>query len=119
VLGRLGTAGTRRTTQHDVLPMAWTEQHQTERPALYGLSNMDSSGLLIRGFGVRVPGGAPLLTWAFPHVEEALKIVLGPREIEGRSSVAVTHQLAALAVRGMAAAVRSAASRASRGETLV
>jgi hypothetical protein len=24
-----------------------------------------SSGLLIRGFGVQVPGGAPVLTWGF------------------------------------------------------
>ena len=28
-------------------------------------SNTLSSGLLIRGFGVRVPGGAPVLTWGF------------------------------------------------------
>ena len=27
--------------------------------------NEQSSGLLIRGFGVRVPGGAPVLTWGF------------------------------------------------------
>jgi hypothetical protein len=27
-----------------------------------------SSPLLIRGFGVRVPGGAPVLTWAISHV---------------------------------------------------
>jgi hypothetical protein len=27
--------------------------------------NEHSSGLLIRGFGVRVPGGAPVLTWCF------------------------------------------------------
>jgi hypothetical protein len=26
-----------------------------------------SSGLLIRGFGVRVPGGAPVLTWVYTH----------------------------------------------------
>jgi hypothetical protein len=24
-----------------------------------------ASGLLIRGFGVQVPGGAPVLTWGF------------------------------------------------------
>jgi hypothetical protein len=27
--------------------------------------NEQSSGLLIRGFGVQVPGGAPVLTWGF------------------------------------------------------
>src|SRR6266700_1128413 len=26
---------------------------------------MQNRGLLIRGFGVRVPGGAPVLTWGF------------------------------------------------------
>jgi hypothetical protein len=49
-----------------------------------------SSGLLIRGFGVRVPGGAPVLTWGFttpglffvcpvcPHVGSVLARELGP-----------------------------------------
>jgi hypothetical protein len=32
-----------------------------------GLSNC-CSGLLIRGFGVQVPGGAPVLTWRFYHI---------------------------------------------------
>jgi hypothetical protein len=49
VLGRHGTTGTIRTTQHDVVATAWTDQHQTERPAPCGLSNIDGSGLLIRG----------------------------------------------------------------------
>jgi hypothetical protein len=35
---------------------------QVERP------ERPSSPLLIRGFGVRVPGGAPVLTWAISHV---------------------------------------------------
>ena len=34
-----------------------------------------SSPLLIRGFGVRVPGGAPVLTWAIPKFR---KLAYGP-----------------------------------------
>jgi hypothetical protein len=37
---------------------------QVERP------ERPSSPLLIRGFGVRVPGGAPVLTWAISHIHE-------------------------------------------------
>ena len=38
-----------------------------QRPARVdagGRAETQNSGLLIRGFGVRVPGGAPVLTWA-------------------------------------------------------
>src|SRR5215475_10976824 len=37
--------------------------HPTGRTISNGL-NTDRARLLIRGFGVRVPGGAPVLTWA-------------------------------------------------------
>jgi len=40
------------------------------RPALTGIESADlipEQRLLIRGFGVRVPGGAPILTWGYTH----------------------------------------------------
>jgi hypothetical protein len=37
-----------------------------------------SSGLLIRGFGVRVPGGAPVLTWCYTRSGSLVKAVSGP-----------------------------------------
>src|SRR5256885_658428 len=73
--------------------------------------------LLIRGFGVRVPGGAPVLTWAFFCFGWTLAVFSGPWETKGRPSVPVASPCRA--VRGTMAAVRSAASRARRGETLV
>src|SRR5207244_3618954 len=36
-----------------------------------------SSGLLIRGFGGRVPGGAPVLTWGYTYLRSPEKAVLG------------------------------------------
>jgi hypothetical protein len=53
---RTGTAAVRRPVQ-------------TARPGIVRYRSTSkielSSGLLIRGFGVRVPGGAPVLTWGF------------------------------------------------------
>jgi hypothetical protein len=37
-----------------------------------------SSGLLIRGFGVQVPGGAPVLTWCFMNHRSSLRARLHP-----------------------------------------
>jgi hypothetical protein len=44
----------------------WAES-RTKRHgrALSGSSRTQNSGLLICGFGVQVPGGAPILTWGF------------------------------------------------------
>src|SRR6266536_1778520 len=44
-----------------------------------------NSRLLIRGFGVRVPGGAPVLSWAFFRLEDRPVAVFGPgaREVLG------------------------------------
>jgi hypothetical protein len=36
-----------------------------------------SSGLLIRGFGVRVPGGAPGLTWGYSYPRSLFLILCG------------------------------------------
>ena len=60
------TSGTRSAA-----PMRATGQNGSSRHvlALFDSSsrriNEQSSGLLIRGFGVQVPGGAPGLTWGF------------------------------------------------------
>ena len=40
--------------------------------------NEQSSGLLIRGFGVQVPGGAPVLTWGFRLQVVLLSELVGP-----------------------------------------
>jgi hypothetical protein len=46
-------------------------------------SNTLSSGLLIRGLGVRVPGGAPVLTWGYARLgipcEGRFRPVFAPR----------------------------------------
>jgi hypothetical protein len=44
-----------------------TAESRTERhgPAFSGTRRTQNSGLLICGFGVRVPGGAPILNWGF------------------------------------------------------
>jgi len=51
------------------LPAAGQNGSSGHVPALFdsssGRINEQSSGLLIRGFGVQVPGGAPGLTWGF------------------------------------------------------
>ena len=44
-----------------------------------------SSGLLIRGFGVQVPGGAPVLTWGFTTPGHFFASVLSPWLLRGRS----------------------------------
>jgi hypothetical protein len=38
-----------------------------DKPARPGITRLrpDAKQLLIRGFGVQVPGGAPVLTWGF------------------------------------------------------
>src|SRR5277367_1727166 len=36
--------------------------------------NEQSSGLLIRGFGVQVPGGAPVLTWGFIKTRSSFRV---------------------------------------------
>jgi hypothetical protein len=41
-------------------------------------ANEQSSGLLIRGFGVQVPGGAPVLTWGFRLQVVLLSELVGP-----------------------------------------
>jgi hypothetical protein len=52
-----------------------------------------ASGLLICGFGVQVPGGAPVLTWAFsiasgvPSVR--FGVVFGPWVLDGCSDVVI------------------------------
>jgi hypothetical protein len=43
------------------IPETFVQAERSVRP---------SSPLLIRGFGVRVPGGAPVLTWAISHFRE-------------------------------------------------
>jgi hypothetical protein len=59
-----------------------------------------SSGLLIRGFGVRVPGGAPVLTWGFTapgcflcvrfvHMLDPCSLVSHDRVVAGLSKTAV------------------------------
>jgi len=47
--------------------------------------------LLIRGFGVRVPGGAPVLTWAIFQI----------REVDLRSGLHLGLQLAELEKRNL------------------
>ena len=59
--GLYGRTDTTWTSQHDVVPTARMNLHQMEPPLSCGQSNMDGGGLLIRGFGVRVPGGAQLI----------------------------------------------------------
>jgi hypothetical protein len=44
-----------------------------------------SSGLLIRGFGVQVPGGAPVLTWGFTAPGHFFGSVLSPWLLRGCS----------------------------------
>jgi hypothetical protein len=44
---------------------SWTKRH---RQALPGSRRTRNSALLIRGFGVQVPGGAPDLTWCFYYL---------------------------------------------------
>ena len=48
--------------------------------------NEQSSGLLIRGFGVQVPGGAPILTWGFT-LQVVLLSELGPWWVQCGTSV--------------------------------
>jgi len=43
-----------------------------------GKKNECRSGLLICGFGVRVPGGAPVLTWDYTHSGPLVKAVFPP-----------------------------------------
>ena len=44
----------------------WAESRtKRHRQALSGIRRTQNRGLLIRGFGVQVPGGAPVLTWYF------------------------------------------------------
>ncbi len=54
----------------------WAESRaKRHRRALSGSRRTRNSGLLIRGFGVRVPGGAPVLTWGFCY---PFTLVYGP-----------------------------------------
>jgi hypothetical protein len=39
--------------------------------------NEQNSGLLIRGFGVQVPGGAPVMTWGFTRSSPATLVSPG------------------------------------------
>src|SRR6266516_3903575 len=74
------------------------------------------SGLLIRGFGVRVPGGAPALTWAFFLREDRPVAFLGP----GASEVLVAPLAPFGTVRrGTTWIAASAAARATSGNTEV
>jgi hypothetical protein len=55
-----------------------------------------SSPLLIRGFGVRVPGGAPVVTWAISHIHEVdlwsgLQLGLQLAEVENWNLIPVMH----------------------------
>ncbi len=56
-------------TVGDFRPCSYADSVGREVPARRASSssriNEQSSGLLIRGFGVQVPGGAPVLTWGF------------------------------------------------------
>ncbi len=55
-------------------------------------SNTCCSGLLIRGFGVQVPGGAPDLTWGYPRSAWSLRAcfvsMFAPRLLVSRDPVA-------------------------------
>jgi hypothetical protein len=59
-----------------------TKRH---RQALSGSRRTQNSGLLIRGFGVQVPGGAPVLTWCFYRpftlVDGRFRAVVAPRSL--------------------------------------
>jgi hypothetical protein len=48
-----------------------TERH---RQALSGSRRTRNSGLLIRGFGVQVPGGTPVLTWGFINLRSSFRV---------------------------------------------
>src|SRR6266511_398165 len=117
VLGRHRPGSTDGTRRHVVCHQPVRNARGLDWRARVGRDSTKRSGLLIRGFGVRVPGGAPVLTWAFFRWEEAPNVFLGLWETKGRPSVPVASPCRA--VRGTMAAVRSAASRARRGETLV
>jgi hypothetical protein len=59
---------------------------ETARPALSGSSRTRNSGLLIRGFGVQVPDGAPtgnVLTWPYTsfgcHEAARFAVMFAPR----------------------------------------
>jgi hypothetical protein len=81
--------------------------------ARVGPDSTKGSGLLIRGFGVRVPGGAPFLTWVFFLREDRPVVFLRP----GANGVLTRPSV--LRCRGTIRAVASAASRATSSRTVV
>jgi hypothetical protein len=44
---------------------------------------------LIRGFGVQVPGGAPVLTWCFPTLSVLMRALVWPVVGQGMGSFTV------------------------------
>jgi hypothetical protein len=125
-----------RQSQHP-LPLADTERHSDSSELGQNTTvwhciisgNTDNRGLLIRGFGVRVPGGAPGLTCmffsfdlGFGYPSPTAGAMVGNGTGTSRRGAVASSAVSAAAAglfRGTSCAEASAAARATSGRTEV